>query len=107
MVAVIPVVFCAPAMFVFIPPPMMFAPASFPRFMQLAPLVFGLPAFATVALDSFVQFMLGMRDAPVALLLSLRVAAWPSQEYQSARQCRHTQAFSYRTQIPLLCSIHR
>jgi hypothetical protein len=56
-------------MFVLIPPAMALAPAPFPRRVQFATLVLGLPAVASVAVNGFVQLMLGMLDAPLASII--------------------------------------
>jgi hypothetical protein len=87
-IAIVPVVLFTPAMLVLIPPAMMFAPAPFARLMQFAPLVVGLTAVSTVALDGFVQFMIPMRNAPLATLHALSLRARPSHEQQNSQRCR-------------------
>ena len=69
MVAVVPVAFLMPAPLVLIPPPMMLAPASFPRFPQLASFVIRLPAMAPVMLNRFMQVVLGVLDPSLAPLI--------------------------------------
>ena len=65
-VVFVPIVFGAPAMLVFIPPPVLLAPATFAGFVQLAALMISLSAVASVLLDGLVKLMLGMLDAPLA-----------------------------------------
>jgi hypothetical protein len=68
-----------PALLVFIPPAVMFAPAAFAGFVQFAALVIGLATVAAVALDGFVEFMFGMRDMVSAFFLSLGVGTGNSR----------------------------
>src|SRR5579864_4234951 len=87
-IAVVPVVFFMPAMIVLIPPAMMFAPAPFARLVQFATLAVGLAAVAAVVLNGFMQFMIRMRNAPLAALHALGLRARPSHEQQNSHRCR-------------------
>jgi hypothetical protein len=61
-VVLVPVAICAPAVFVFIPPPMLLTPATLPRIVQFTTLVICLVAVASVFLDCLVEFMVGVGD---------------------------------------------
>src|SRR5579859_248498 len=87
-IAIVPVVFFTPAMLVLVPPPMMFAPAPFAGLVQFATLVVGLAAVAAVALDGFMQFVVGVRNAPLAPLHGLGLRPRPSHEHQNSQRCR-------------------
>ena len=69
MVALVPVAFLVPAPLVLIPPAMMLAPALFTRFPQLVPFVIRLPAVPPMMLNRFMQFVLSVRDPPLAALI--------------------------------------
>ena len=62
MVALVPVVFGAPAVLVFIPPAMLLAPATLARFVKFTALVLCLAAVTSMFLDGLVEFMVGARD---------------------------------------------
>ena len=68
---VVPIAFVVPTMLVFIPPTMMFAPALFACFTQLAAFVIGLTAAASMMFDRFVQIVFGMPDPALAPLIDL------------------------------------
>lgn len=85
-VVVIPVVIRVPAMFVFIPPSMIGAPAALPRFVQLAARAIGLPTLVAMVLDGFVQLVIGVRNASLAIVVigpQLRRAG----EHKKTGQC--------------------
>ena len=62
-VVLIPIVFLAPAVLVFIPPLMPFAPATLPRRVQFTTLVICLSAVASVFFDCLVEFMFCVSDS--------------------------------------------
>ena len=68
MVVVIPIVFCTPAMLVFIPPPMIRGPAALPLFVQDVAPFFRLFALIAVVLDGFMQIVIGFRNAVLAVI---------------------------------------
>ena len=74
-VVLVPVAICAPAVFVFIPPPMLLTPATLARIMQFSALVICLVAVASVFLDCFVEFMLGVSDPALTSVLVFRLHA--------------------------------
>jgi hypothetical protein len=76
MIAFVPITFCAPAPLVFIPPLVMFTPASFSCLVQFPAFVISLPATTPMVFDGLVQVMLGVRNTPLAVLLSLCLCAW-------------------------------
>ena len=67
-IAVIPISFRVPAMFVFIPPSMTGAPAPLPRLVQFMTPLFGLPASVAMMLNGFVQPVVRARNAALAIL---------------------------------------
>jgi hypothetical protein len=82
MVVLVPIPVRAPAVFVFVPPPMLFAPATLARLVQFATLMIGLRAMASVTLNGLVQFMLGVRDAALAAVHIFCVQARHNAEKQ-------------------------
>jgi hypothetical protein len=68
-VVLVPVAICAPAVFVFIPPPMLLTPATLARIMQFTTLVICLVAVASVFLDCLVEFMFGVSDPALTPVL--------------------------------------
>jgi len=68
-VVLVPVTIRAPAVFVFIPPPMLLTPATLPRIVQFTTLVICLVAVASVFLDCLVEFMLGVNDPALTSVL--------------------------------------
>lgn len=85
-VVVIPIAIRMPATFVFIPPSMTGAPAALPRFVQLVARAIGLPTLVAVVLDGFVQLVIGVRNASLAI-----VAIGPQRrragEHKKTSQC--------------------
>jgi hypothetical protein len=79
-IMLIPVMFFMPAMLMLIPPPMMLAPAPFPRLVQFVTLVIGLGTVPSVALNGFVEFMVGVLNTPLAPLHTLRMGQRHSGE---------------------------
>jgi hypothetical protein len=84
-VVLVPISIRAPAVFVFVPPPMLFAPATLARLMQLPPFVVGLPAMASVALNRLVQFVFGVFNATLAAVHIFCVQARRNAEKHSCR----------------------
>jgi hypothetical protein len=68
-IVVVPVAVGAPPMTVFIPPTVGSIPAAFTCFAQLLASVIGLPAVAAMMLDSFVQFVIRLRDTALATVV--------------------------------------
>jgi len=68
-IVLVPIAVFVPAVLVFIPPLMPLAPATLPRLVQFTTLVICLFAVASVFLDCFVEFMLGVSDSALTLLL--------------------------------------
>jgi hypothetical protein len=75
-VALVPVAICVPAVVVFIPPPMLLTPATLPRIVQFTTLVVCLAAVASVFLDCFVEFMVGVGDPALTSVLVFCLKAW-------------------------------
>jgi hypothetical protein len=68
-VAIIPVAISVPAAPIFIPPTMAIAPAPLSRLMQFVAPVLYLLAVPPVVLGRFVQFVVGLSDAPLAIVI--------------------------------------
>jgi hypothetical protein len=68
-VVLVPIALRVPAVFVFIPPPVTFTPATLSRLVQFAALVVCLSAVASMFLDGFVEFMIGMSDPALAAVV--------------------------------------
>ena len=87
MVVVVPVAFGVPAVFVFVPPSVIFTPAALARLVQFVALVVCLRAMASMFLDGLVEFMIGVNDAALtALVMFVSVKSWDRGEEQSCRQ---------------------
>ncbi len=71
MIVLVPIAVFVPAVLVFIPPLMPLAPATLPRLVQFTTLVICLFAVASVFLDCFVEFMLGVSDSALTMVLVL------------------------------------
>jgi membrane protein implicated in regulation of membrane protease activity len=67
MVAIVPVAFGMPAMFVLIPPSVAAIPAAFPFFAKFLASMCGLAAAVSVAGDCLVQTMVSTGDAALAV----------------------------------------
>ncbi len=80
-VAIVPIAVVVPTMAVFVPPTMVLAPAALTCFPQLMALVFRLPTVPAVSLDGFVQFVVFLGDAALALIVGVFMG-------RSARRCR-------------------
>jgi len=65
-VVIVPVSIGMPPMAIFIPPLVRMRPAVLPRFMQLLPRVYRLPAFPSMVFNRFVQTMIRFRDPTLA-----------------------------------------
>jgi len=85
-VVLVPVALGAPAVFMFVPPPVTFAPATLARGAQFTALVIGLGAVASMSLDGLVELMLGMSDPALATVVIFGVKTWDCGEQQSCGQ---------------------
>jgi hypothetical protein len=72
-VVFVPIALGVPAVFVLVPPAMLFAPATLARGVQFAAFVIGLAAVASVMFNGFVELVLLMGDAALAAVGVLRV----------------------------------
>jgi hypothetical protein len=71
MIAIVPVVFLVPTVFVFVPPAVVLAPAAFTGFAQFATLMVCLTTIAPVVFDRFVQIVLGVLDPALAMFVNV------------------------------------
>ena len=86
MVVVVPVAFGVPAVFVFVPPSVIFTPAALARLVQFVALVVCLRAMASMFLDGLVEFMLRVNDPALAPVLVFGVESRYRGEKQLRRQ---------------------
>jgi len=68
-VVLVPIMFRAPPMFVFVPPAVTVLPAVFTGFMQFVTPVFSLLAVAAVVLDGFVQLVVCVSDSLLTIVI--------------------------------------
>ena len=90
-VVIIPIAIGVPAVAIFIPPTVPPAPAVFPCFMQVVARMICLPAVPAVVLDGFVQFVVGLSDAPLAIAIFVCGGPWRSGESHHAEKCRSSE----------------
>jgi hypothetical protein len=75
-------------MLMFVPPPMLFAPATLASLVQFMTLVFGLWAMASVSFNGLVQFVLGVNNAALAAVAIFCVQPRQRAEQDSSGQYR-------------------
>jgi hypothetical protein len=68
-IVVIPIVVAVPTVAVFVPPTMSFVPAAFTRLVQFVPRAIRLPAVPAVVFHGFMQFVVRLGDAPLAIAI--------------------------------------
>ena len=92
-IAIVPISIAVPAAAVFVPPPMVLAPAAFAGFPQLMARVIRLPAIPAMMLNGFVQLAVGFVDAPLAMIVVVSgVGPWRGGEReQSDKSCGRQQ----------------
>jgi hypothetical protein len=86
-IVVIPIAIGMPAATVFVPPAMALIPAALPRLMQIVPCVIGLPAIPAVMFHGFVQSVVGLGDAALAVVVGIRQCTGCSGKGQHANKC--------------------
>jgi len=82
----VPVAIRVPTVFVFVPPPVIFAPATLARFVQFMALVLCLLTVPPMSLDGLMEFMIGVSDAPLAALIVFGMKLWNGGEKQRCGQ---------------------
>ena len=87
-VVLVPVAIRVPTVFVFVPPPVILAPATLACFTQFMALVLCLLAVPSMSLDGLVKFMIGVSDAPLAALIVFGMKSWNGGEKQRCGQYR-------------------
>jgi hypothetical protein len=70
MVMIVPVAIVVPTVAVFIPPTMVFVPAAFAGFTKVMPRMVGLPAVRAVVFYGFMQLVVRLGDAPLAMTVA-------------------------------------
>jgi hypothetical protein len=83
----VPIAVGVPAVFMFIPPAMLLAPATLARRMQLPALVIGLATVASVMFNGFVQFMLLVGDPALAPVDVLGVKSGRREKEDCRQDC--------------------
>src|SRR4029077_8581756 len=81
-IVVIPIAIGMPPAAVFVPPAMILIPAAFSSLMQVAPRMIGLPAIPAVMLHGFMQFVIRLGDASLALVVIFGGRSGCSRECQ-------------------------
>jgi hypothetical protein len=81
-VVLVPVALGAPAVFVFVPPLVAFAPAALACRAEFTAFVFGLTTVTAVPFYGFVKIMVGMSDPALAAVIVLGVKARDGGEKQ-------------------------
>jgi hypothetical protein len=71
-IVVVPIAIAVPAVAIFVPPAMPLIPAAFPRFVQFVARAIRLPAVPAVVLHGFMQFVVRLDDAPLAIAVVIR-----------------------------------
>jgi hypothetical protein len=106
-IMVVPIAIRVPAMPVFIPPFVEFAPAIFARFMQVVARMLRLRTVPSVMLSSFVKPMVGPHKAmPARIVISHR--AWSRTEQQESAQGRRGQcSFPEPLHTPRQKTLHK
>ncbi|PYU01367.1 MAG: hypothetical protein DMG38_03630 [Acidobacteria bacterium] len=103
-IVVVPVAIGVPAVGVFLPPTMMLVPAALARFMQFVTSVTGLPAVPAMMLDGFVQFVVGLDDAPLTTSVVVVVVSEGPGRGRECEQASQRCARKYHTSRKLLLS---
>ena len=96
-ILIAPIAVCVPAMFVFIPPPVIRRPAVLASFGQVVACPGCLWTSIPVALDGLVQVMIGLRDSAMAGFISISTQGRnPDENHKSSRCCRNECRLSER-----------
>src|SRR5258708_25219808 len=91
MIMIVPITITVPAMFVFVPPPMVFGPAPFPQFMQFTAFVIRLRTVAAMTLNGPMKIVLFVRDASLAPVTIICVKTRHGAENKSSCQSQNWQ----------------
>jgi len=90
-IVVIPIMIAVPAVAVLVPPAMPIIPAAFPRFVQFVPRAIRLPAVPAVMLDHFVEFVVRLRNAALAIAVVIRARSRCSSKNRQADKRRRSE----------------
>jgi hypothetical protein len=85
-IVLVPIALGVPAVFVLIPPPVTFTPATLPSRVQFTTLVVCFGAMASMFLDGLVEFMLRVNDPALTPVLVFGVESRYCGEKQRRRQ---------------------
>jgi hypothetical protein len=85
-VVLVPIALGVPAVFVLVPPAVIFVPAALANRVERMTLVVSLRAVASISLDAFVENMLAVNDAVSAAIVVLGMKARPGGEKQSGHE---------------------
>lgn len=84
-VMIVPITLGVPASLVFVPPAMAVRPAILPRFVEFMPPMLGLLAVPAMTLDGFVQLVVGLDNAVLAIV-AVRIRDRRSGKRHQAKQ---------------------
>jgi hypothetical protein len=90
-IVVIPITIAVPAVAVLVPPAMPLIPAAFPRFVQFVPRAIRLPAVPAVMLDRFVEFVVRLSNAALAIAVVIRARSRRSDKNRQADKGRRSE----------------
>ncbi len=102
-IVVVPVVLRMPAMFVFIPPSVTFAPAVLPLFVKLMTPMFGLFTPVAMMLNGFVQVVLYVGDAPLAIVVSGVQSRYSGKHKKTGQRCYSKRRFPEQRIVQPMC----
>jgi hypothetical protein len=105
-IVVVPIVIAVPAVAVLVPPAMALIPAAFPRFVQLVPRAIRLPAVPSVILDRFVEFVVRLGDAPLAIAVVIRPRTRRSGKNRQAHKRRCSEHGLSEKLLPSRWNVH-
>jgi hypothetical protein len=105
-VVVVPIAFGAPAMLVFIPPTMIATPAIFTSLVQFMASVFRLTALAAMMLDGFMKTMVGLGDAPLAVIVIGAQTRGAGKEQESGQRGASQSNLARSKNSRSECSLH-
>jgi hypothetical protein len=105
-VVIIPIAIGTPAMAVFVPPAVPFVPAAFPRFVQFVPRMLRLLAVPAVMLHGFVDFVVRLGDAALAITVAIRECTRRSGKGHQSNECHSSEHYLPEMVLPSHLKFH-
>jgi hypothetical protein len=90
-IVIVPIMIAVPTVAVLVPPAMPLIPAAFPRFVQFVPRAIRLPAVPAVVFHGFMQFVVCLGDAPLAIAVVIRTRTRRFGKNHQAEKRRRSQ----------------